>query len=473
MIDVEKALEHYVKVPEIPIFMRRSGKKKKFLPKWDLGMGEITGKYFHQRFIEKYGRPKILYEYFLETDLYDATFYGLEMKDEPIVHRELFCCVQGIYVENKENVAFLHNNTVVFVNLKKNIVDLEVSRERIKENSKYFTFLHSLFQSFFEEIRRDFESKRASSQRNGLEEFLGFVEFLGSRIASFPDSSVKKDFILNLKVPLISRKGLDIVSVNSIPSCVSGQVTILLLNLESCQECLEQFKLVQFLVEDFVEENEAIVVCFVPDFITHKELKQTISQFFDRSRTGHEYDLLRSYAIKHAEKVCTSIDQILPQRCHFAKMPKQLRSSLIEVSKISGREMKGLREITTSSLYTFRDMPFLLDTLLKCTVLVGPNERDKMFRKEIPLGEYWIDVDDPIIEKLVQNAELVLNTSPLLEAAKIYIRTIPSVSLLPPYFNPAYVLHVATERTITSSLGNVDVQGYDKRKRESAARFLS
>lgn len=87
-------------------------------------------------------------------------------------------------------------------------------------------------------------------------------------------------------------------------------------------------------------------------------------------------------------------------------------------------------------------------------------------------GEYWIDVDDPIIRKLVQNADKVLASKPLLEAARIYARTIPFVCTIPPVLNPVYSLHLVVESSIASFLGSVRVKGYDQRQKETSARFL-
>ncbi len=344
-ISIEETLKYYMKKLEIPIFLRKGDKRREFVPEWDLEMAEITGGTDAEEFIKKHGKPKITFKYNVETELYEATFYGV--KQFPggwyLPQNSWFICAQGIHVDipMKNWASFTPRTVAVFVNLKRNVVDLEVSREKIVANEKFKKLIQSIFSAYLEEVRKDFLRDAQRQRLEPIEKELDFLLFVGSRVVAdrFPSSELQR-FVLDSTVPLLTTKGLTWDTLNSISDHKPEHISAFLVGLPSTRkECIEFVRTVRILLKNRLAENELVTICFIPGFLRggDERFRKIVDQFFSASGIKHDFPSFEScvHACKQTHKVCTAIDEILPPDCHFAKFPRGLRSSFITIRAFS------------------------------------------------------------------------------------------------------------------------------------------
>ncbi len=146
---LEDSLLRYFLCPEIPIeYIDRDGEPKMFVSAWDSA-------HIYQRFMRApYDKP----EEFLREILNESREgYDIIICRGTNWHSTNFVLFNhGIYVE-KLNIGALDERFFVFVNLKTNLVDLHISREKVKDNKKWSDFRYLLFSDIFRTLKKTFE----------------------------------------------------------------------------------------------------------------------------------------------------------------------------------------------------------------------------------------------------------------------------------------------------------------------------
>lgn len=148
-ISIKDALYRYFISPEIDIeFQDTTGGREKFNSSWSAD--NINR--FLMKNLERDGER---FNQILEshTDDYDL-FFGYAIGGWSLDQIILFC--HGIFV-GRFSIHGLGYRYLVCVNLKKNIIDLQISRENVIENDKWNLFIYSLFNSIFSSAEEHFK----------------------------------------------------------------------------------------------------------------------------------------------------------------------------------------------------------------------------------------------------------------------------------------------------------------------------
>ncbi|MBI5540758.1 MAG: ATP-binding protein [Bacteroidia bacterium] len=144
-ISILESLNRYFVSPDILITYKEIGSEAiVFNSSWSINVIE-------ERFLEneEKSHPKSLKEIVsLNKNEYDAFL----VNTPNYFYHQLILFNHGVFVKCI-NITGLDNSYCVFLNLKSNLIDLHISREDVIINDKWFSFINTIFNEFFDKIR--------------------------------------------------------------------------------------------------------------------------------------------------------------------------------------------------------------------------------------------------------------------------------------------------------------------------------
>jgi hypothetical protein len=167
-ISLLQSLKGYVIATPIPINYQELGyEPSDFVTKWCKDT-------ICTRFLSKLGKPeRIFAKGVREVTKFDTADYDVILvRTRGYFDKQLLLFSHGVFV-NGFSIEGISNTYCVFLNLKKPLIDLHISRENVIENIKWRSFLFLLFNSIFDIIRASFK-----------DEILKFVVFIADIVES-------------------------------------------------------------------------------------------------------------------------------------------------------------------------------------------------------------------------------------------------------------------------------------------------
>jgi len=427
-IDTEEALDYYVKASEIPIFLNKKGKKERFIPRWSLEveLSKLADDPDNAWQIERFGVPRVGFSYHIEREEFDATFYELDWRGTlfpPI--ESWFICLQGIKTRmpKMEKNPQMSEDVYTFLNIKKNIVDYEVSRECLVANEKLDALIYKVFLAYYDALKKDFDQTIQTEKMNAFERDVRFAGFLRSRISSNRfGPSEKRELILNTTYALLSSEGRTDGKLDSILDHRPSKILLLALKpLNTFQENMRFVENSEVLLRN-LKKGEIALFCPASLLFNIEGVHDEIRKLF--CGIDCEISNIKQYIIQSSQRVATPIDGILPPNCHFAKIPKEFATPTIKVHGFAVADTSDeylLREVERNGDFlVFEDMP----VISKNVPFTHDLERLLQYRNKISSGEYLLNAEERTLKILIDNADKVLSKKALLEAAKIYVRSL-------------------------------------------------
>jgi len=420
-IDLEKTLHYYIRIPEIPIFLTKNGKKEKFVPQSGMDMvKELYREPTIAKDLEKHAQPEIAWECQIENDAFDISFLGLEWPGSLSVHLlECFASIHGIRIRLPQMSMIFQSDLAVFLNIKKNVVDYEVSRECVIDNERLRSLETDIFAKFLEWVVQDFKEKSWKKEMTPLECEIAFEKFTYSRIGYyFLKESTMREYVHKRLVGKLSKKGWSLEQIESIISEKPKRLLVFPagLGFTSCQKLEKRLLLMKSLVGANLGNTDIAIFTFgwygdakLFGSLLREEGIEVISPN------------LGEYVARSSRIVSTPIDSILPPGVRFAEIPEGYWEDIVEVRpptdnpKADSPTRMFWQNEALEYAFIMEDMPEVIEGFLLPGVY-------RSVVAKIARGEYLVNIKNKVVGLLLNNAERVLTEPLLLEAAKIYVR---------------------------------------------------
>ena len=469
-MDIEKALDYYVKIPEFPIFVRKGGRRKRFMPKWNLET-EILKRTKDPNLsedlaeqMEKYGKPKIAFEYHAENEDFDVAFYGIDWKGYvwDFFPEKFFVCIQGIKTRiPKERYPEFESKLITFLNIKKNIVEYEVARECLVADEKLTSLIQRVFLAYIGNLKRDFEQRERTEKMNAFERDIRWIRFLRDRMDyDYFETSEKRKMILNTSSAMLSSEGWVFDKLKSMFEHKPEHVLFFNIGRYSYfadfQQLMKELERSRVLVEDFIKKGETAYFCIMS--VLGSSWSKEIEQLFSVHGIDYEISNLQKYAILSSKKVSTPIDSLLPPICHFAEIPEEYNAWVIRTNNFSRNDTTDPDLLRVAKSWgpalLFEDLPSLSE-------MIRPYGSEIPAKNSITFGRFLINVKKEPAKMLIDNADRVLSDKCLLLVAKAFIR---SMVLLHTNAHPSLREHARGMYTVTSWLIEQSLRKTDEEK---------
>ena len=342
-INVEQALRHYVKSSDVPIFLGKNSRTPIEFS-WDINDPDVEASL---RRNDEDSKPwKIKSDRTYETSEMRVRYYMLEER----YPSSLFIANQGFFVESATQSPDLDipvgNGGIVLIDLKRDLLDLDVSRDKIATGSqRYFNFRETWYQFLISLLDKQLERINAiETMEERVIEFHGMLEELGlspekllgevrrrdKKEAKFPDCYTE---LATERTPyiLIKKDRKEVTSLKKLALSDPSKVHI----FQSTGD-VESLKVeVQFLSRSvgptLPEEEVIMVVSSVHSFAfggTQKGYKGLFSKLGMKGEVVNEtlYQFANRLDIKTER---TALGALLPAGGVFCRMPETLRSGVI------------------------------------------------------------------------------------------------------------------------------------------------
>ena len=203
-IKIGDSLNRYFLCPEIPIeYTEQGGEPKKLESIW-------AGDHIYERFMkDPEGRTNRQFDEILNESCADYDF--IVTIDHQWRSGQLVLFLHGIYV-GKFSIGAICDNFHIFVNLKNNLVDLHISRENVKENAKWSTFIYLLCENIFKSLKKQFNNNNdqiIATVSRMLEDRM-YIE-IDSVTELFEKYPFLKCFIMHAPFPLVTNGEISLV----------------------------------------------------------------------------------------------------------------------------------------------------------------------------------------------------------------------------------------------------------------------
>lgn len=438
-LELEESLLHYAKAVEFPIFLvTNQGTRIPFNQKWDNEMGEAE-KFMTEWLSPRPGEYPILIDHLSRsTDEFDIDVYiynrSLRSPVEPFMS---LLSMFGVYVGEIPLTPGLSRNLLILMNLKKNLVDLNVSRENILHNEKSESLNQKCRNAILDFIMTRFEKKTEKA----VSEFEKFVEFCRACSEFFSEFVVAnkkdKEIIVSFlsekcAYPIIDRDGLrfsllaDVFADKS--SCKFYEYSLL---EGTRKDSKTEFQLVTPILKKILEQEEAVIVTSTPMHIQDVSTVPHGKPFLEYacSSKALEYERNVSNLITTRldfVKVKTPLDSLLPPMCSFVESPAECRGMIIQLKPFIFKEAKPQTDYIAPLIELFVEFihfpEFSLDKMQVEKDVYVDFGHLKTFMISEP--EYAFDKNDPRISPLIKRNEEILSNALLKELIRLYLRVL-------------------------------------------------
>lgn len=473
-IDVEAAIQHYVKKIDIPIFITNNdtGERKKFVQNWNYNIPEIIEKLSKdEKDIMLKNEPKIIM-HTTGSEL-DVTYYFFE---ERLFYLEKKCFLlkNGIYVGD---FNFFPNNVsgkwIALINCKANIIDLKISKEDVIRNKKYINFLNLLYDTHIDAVIKEINTETGSDVN--LDYLVRLSSFFmdmfsdGLGVIKKSDESlwITKYFKKTI-YPVTVKNSLKYMDFNKIIS--NGFKKILHYKIPRINYA-EHIETVNKLFFSDMNENEAVIFDFGPHFLFYETDPRNFMCAFCETLRLNEIDNIECSSIskKFSEyifnKEQTPIDDLLYGESYFAKMPEIIKGLTINTKLFtfnppiltSSEILYFLRYVDLVEYYLFNEY-----TDLRKNAEIQILSRFDEINKLVSRGIFVYDRTDPFLDFIISKEKTIQMNEPVKNLVKKYFKVL-AINSLSRISKMSIIRHFTTEfnvklleRTIADILGYSD-----------------
>ena len=295
-INIEKALKKYFLCPKIEIeFSTQNGEMANFESKWSIE--EAHSRYSTSK--KRYNITSVKKIIEFETDDFDVIL-GFDH-----VASELCLFNHGVYVTT-EDIVGLANGFFVCVNIKRDVIDLHMSRERVVVNEKWNSFVEGVFDHIFNELKATKEGEFAFIQECSslLEGRYVFDEPFSQLINSIP---FLKSFIKNMLFPNIVEDRISFLHFDEV---------IKLKNVTIYNSCSHDIENEIAMVRSAITCNDYIFNPYKMPKIKVKKSEDCIdllASAFDENEMKYEEADLNSILVATATKLRIDYKDLIPK----------------------------------------------------------------------------------------------------------------------------------------------------------------
>lgn len=322
-IDFTKAINYYIKSSEIPIFISINGTAKKFEPNFKIQneIEENSRSLVIQRQIKQYGKTKFTPLFKFETDEFGVELFqaSRHIYNYKLFEDNYFVCLQGIKTNLPKTIDRI-DELIIFLSIKKNIVDIDVSRDFLIDNERLRELLTKIF-SHYIKFHSDYFEK--TNRKTGFERQYEKYGYLDTSVLTqilYKYLDHKKFFeenILESIQPVLNNEGLSFQKFESLLRLKPKKVIIFnMVHYASAfpgvSDYIERMKT---LVQSTLLTKEIALVYFGPFSYTGKEI---LIDLLKKNKINVREATLNEYAAKYSQILKTSIDCLLPKYCNFS-----------------------------------------------------------------------------------------------------------------------------------------------------------
>lgn len=431
-VDIIDSLEHYAKAVEIPIFVGKTPKSiKKFDAKWNDRMKEINVITSNDARVQKPLSTTVI-----ETSDFEAKIYEYNLQ---IPVGCMFLANQGIYIGtvSLREIGPDSSRYNILVNLKKNIVDLDVSRERIVNNENYRDFLrkfrHLFLKQLIDEARIDGKKTKYSPVKRNLLVHATILEKFNSEIISKEledEGEIARLFMTELKFPTLTKKGLELrtleKSMNLADRVIEYSMRWIGQYQEAPNEWYDEISVLKRQMQCELERSEIVICNFRYGLLRETQYDVVKEPLVFRLTKAYEKEyqtlhLVNTIDVSKIEDIETPLDSLLPRWCSFAEFPKHLRGIVLQTKpfKIKKRFVKQFVEKSFDYLEAF----WAIETWRpskKDTPTVKKNELLSNLTSE---PHFCIDKNDQMNMLLIKKSERILSSELMKLLVSDYFKT--------------------------------------------------
>ncbi|MGI0059809.1 MAG: hypothetical protein ACREBJ_08565, partial [Nitrosotalea sp.] len=445
-IDLAKSITHYVKSAAVPIFIgKESTEPLKF--DWNSEDSTITIEF------KKYYKTERSISIDFVRDYEDDDIWIRWYESMPF-GRKVFISNQGFYVGKFEEKIICPHNSILLVNVKKNILDLNVSRDRIRVGTpKFDDFEKKWIKIMYKILKKELEDELKKTNGNIVDEYLlkfqlvrdyGLMEpiyyYHSESIIHYTELPlhIQEFFQTQISHLVITSDGFKLVSFNELVSMSPQSVKVFQLPMSDDVDNRAEIFAVESHIKKQLKPNEILIFLFEPpwDYEWDK-----FTEYF-KLKLGKDI----SFSELTLPELCgnlsvaeTTLDVLLPKNSNFASLSEMFRSSVICSSKYS------IQLLITSRM---EEIPYFI---------LGFSVSEK-FQKQVTDGKFAVkkegkivfDLEDQFIKLLFKNEKTILNSPILVDMLKSYFGLLALVYFSNVYFT--YDLLEQKERELLQSL---------------------
>jgi HSP90 family molecular chaperone len=310
-INILESLRRYFIKVSIPIFYKEhDGAEEEFLSDWLVD--DIRERFFYSDEKKYAKQTKTIVE--VNKVEYDA--YLVKTRD--YIRDQIFLFKQGVFV-CRLNTTGLDSSYCFFINLKTNIIDLQISRENIVENEKFSDFLNMVFCDILDSLKTLVPESNYKNYISVLSEMIDSNEFIEK--FNHNDLQLKYPFlncILNkILFPSISSKDIEFLSFDEIierkEMCLYGcnsknyreEMTLLLESKKAYNVFLNPYQMPE-VSESTIDERCTNLLDYI----------------LEVKNSTHERIDLRNFLIDNSKLVKNDFSKILPSTVRLATFGK-------------------------------------------------------------------------------------------------------------------------------------------------------
>ena len=438
-LDVVSVICNYVKRSEIPIYLISDGLKKQLQFEWNIKTE------FDQRLkdktvqegIRQFGMAKLVKAFVWKNENFDACFFAFNKHINNVFPDQVLCCIHGMKINLPKSINISFSQVVVFLDIKKNIVDFDVAREFLLDNDKLRSLLRQVSLAFIACINKEFKTKLKGKKLFDKEitRYKFVREIAGwSELFHFLTIDDKADFLLSGVNPVITRKTITYEKLSALldndpERLVIFDCTSSLIGDKPKQTMSKMIALVQ----QSLGQDDSVLLFFGPFFYQWENTLLTVLDDYD---ICYEWGELENYAADSCDLVPSKIDTLLPSGCHLATIPKEFGKEAVKrIEFISNKRVYNIKDgmfnWTTASRYGpilfFDDFPEIFEELVKQGIeeqIDGeiPVSFFKKIRESTKKGEYLFNVQNESIKLLIDNFDTIQLSPESVNLAKIIIR---------------------------------------------------
>ena len=334
-LDLEKTLTYYVKSCETPLFYGKESEQPTNF-EWTVKDPHLND-FLKTPFGEtpQFDDAPIIYEdEQIQIKIYETKMFT--------VIENGFLTNQGFFVRNFPELP-IPRNSVVLLNLKKDVLDLDISRDNVNSKTAKFDAFGKKWLDIFTKFMEDYIKKRSHNCKNstigqffvtnlaipkfGIFEFFSYLRAVEIEMPKFV-----KEFLMTFRFNLIlNKKGMSLISFNDLISLKPKRIlvywAIMPLNEDEKYDnkMLDQeISFIESEIKDNLKDDD--IVLFLANNVINSEeiLKQIEHSLLEPIFKNAETEKLTIQTILNEKliKVPHKLEFLLPNNGYFAKLPQ-------------------------------------------------------------------------------------------------------------------------------------------------------
>lgn len=394
-IDIKRSLEKYFLGTEIPLYYQdNKGKIRESESSWNFNKikKQYIIPYLKARFAEeeKEVLPKVYPKSIInfETNDFKIIFATIQSS---VYGAQLYLFNHGIFVGSFP-LLDIGYDSIFCVNVKKDLFDLQISRETVIFNQRWYDFLKKVFDSVFHKLKSLYFPNNVRRYIHIIRE-LRKMHYGYFDMAKFEERPVIRSLIENVIFPIVTEKGIDFKTIDDLSK--NDEITIYEIVTKNPFEEMETLsKLIKYDVKLLCDPY------FTPQIKQKETLKEESLICLYLRKKGLKINVtnILNILLENCYVITKSNPEFIPNNVKFVKFKKNLRPLVVLPHKLNIKQKK----------YYFGSAYFggilLFQSLLRSRL----NEFSEIFNLEylksielISEPIVYIDAEDAFIKKIL------------------------------------------------------------------------